>query len=240
MAGYPYIKETQRIEEIEAALPDALKQMADTLRVGGTYEYALREISTAGYGALTKETDAVLRKLEEGENLENSMRALSENVDSVLVKRSVTIIVDSIKAGAGLADVLEEISSDIRELHRIGIERKSRTMMEFMFIVSAGAIVAPAIFGMVSSIIGYLIQTVASGNISSPEAIAFATQTKDFIVLLLQAYIAFEVVASGAMISIMREGKISKSLIYIPGLLFIAFLVYYGAAAATVALISGG
>lgn len=237
--GYPYIKEMKRIDEIEEALPDALKQMADTLKVGGTYEFALREISTSEYGPLAKEMSNALRKLEEGENLENSLRTLAENIDSRLVKRSVAIIVDSIKAGAGLADILEEIADDIRELHRIGVERKARTMMEFLFIVSAGAIVAPAIFGMVSSIIGFLIETVASGGISSVEVIAEAIKVKDFIILLLQVYIFFEVIASSAMISIMREGKIGKSIIYIPALLFMAFIAYYVAAAMTGALVSG-
>ena len=63
MLAYPYLKGRGRIESIEANLPDALKQMADTLKAGSTYEYALREIAYSQYGALTEEMKKVLRKL---------------------------------------------------------------------------------------------------------------------------------------------------------------------------------
>ncbi len=224
MIGYPYIKEMDRIDEIETTLPEALKQMADTLKAGGTYEYALREISTADYGPLTKEIDNVLRKLEEGENFENSLKTLSENIDSRLVQRSVTIIIDSIKAGAGLADALEEIAEDIRELHHIGIERKTRTMMGFLFIFFAGSIVAPAIFGLVSTIISFLIGTVATSGIATTTEITKAIGVKDALLMLMQIYIFIEVIATSAILALMRGGKINKSLIYAPILLFLAYV----------------
>src|SRR3989344_4639415 len=104
MIGYPYIKAEQRIEEIEEILPDALRQMADTLKSGGTYELALKEVATSDYGPLKTEMNEVLRKLEEGENFESAFRTLSYNIDSKLVQRTVTIIVDSISAGAGLSN----------------------------------------------------------------------------------------------------------------------------------------
>jgi len=49
------------------------------------------------------------------------------------------------------------------------------------------------------------------------------------IMLLMQIYLIIEVIASGAMIAITREGKLSKSLIYIPILLLVAFVCYYAA-----------
>lgn len=228
--GYPYIKMEKRISQIEEALPDALKQMADTLKAGGTYEYALREISTAQYGPLTKEMSNVLRKLEEGENLETSLRGFSKNIDSRLIKRSVEIILDSIKAGAGLADILDEIADDIREMHRINVERKTRTLMQFMFMIAAAAFVAPLIMGLVSSIVSFLIDSTTK-NIMIDEALKQnAFNARDTIKMLMQLYIIIEIAASGMMMALMRDGKISKSLIYIPILLLIAFIVYYAAA----------
>tara|TARA_Y100000310_G_C20637292_1_gene791879 strand:+ start:759 stop:1694 length:936 start_codon:yes stop_codon:yes gene_type:complete len=229
MLGYPYIRAQGRISEIEGALPDALKQMADTLKSGGTYEYALREIATSQYGALTKEMDMVLRKLEEGENLENSLRSFSDNIDSRLVKRSVTVIIDSIKAGAGLAEVLDEIADDVRAMHRIDQERKTETSLQVMFMMAAGAVVAPIILGLVSSIISLFIQAASGLGISAVQR-AEALYSRDTIVLLMQMYLFIEVTASGIMIALMRDGKISKSIIYIPVLLLVAYLVYYASA----------
>lgn len=239
LIGYPIMKEGRRIDEIEEVLPDALKQMADTLKAGGTYEYALRELSTASYGPLTKEVDTVLRKLEEGENFENSLHSLSENIDSRLVQRSITIIIDSIKAGAGLADVLDEIADDIRELHHIKVERRSRTIMGFMFLLFAGSIVAPAIFGLVTTIINFLISAVSNSGIATAVQITAAIAVRDQLLLLLQVYVFIEVIASSIMLGIMREGKPSKSLIYAPILLFVAYVSMTAAAILSDMIIKG-
>jgi len=227
MLGKPYLQAIKKINLIEEALPDALRQMSDTLKAGGTYEYALREISTAEHGPLTNEMNEVLRKLEEGENLENSLNWFAERVDSRLVKRSIAVITDSIKAGAGLADVLEEISDDIREMHRIDVERKARTIMQVLFIVAAGAIVTPFILGLVSTIVSFLIEAAASGLAIDPLVKAQAITTSGLITTLMQAYLIIEIVAAGIMIALMREGSANKSIIYIPILLLVAYTIYY-------------
>ncbi len=225
MIGYPYLKATRRISSIEAVLPDAFKQMSDTLKAGGTFEYALRGVSTSQYGELTTEMNSVLRRLEEGENLENSMRAFAKNIKSRIVKRSVNIILDSIAAGASLADILDEIADDVRASHRIMQERKSSTVMQVLFMVGAGGIVAPFILGLVSTVIMFLIKTSGSVILTASE-FAETLGRAEYIVTLLKAYLVIEATASGAMISLIREGNITKSIIYIPVLLFLAYIVY--------------
>ena len=238
MLAYPYLLAARKIDAIEEALPDALKQLADTLKAGGTYEYALREISTSEYGPLSKEMENVLRKMEEGENLEDSLNSFSRSVESKLVKRTIAIINDAIKAGAGLADILDEIADDVRAMHRISKERISGTMLQVIFIVAAGSVVAPIIMGMITTVIGLLIETSAA-IITDKAMIVEAIKTKDFIVMLTQLYLIIEVITSGAMIAMTREGKIGKSLIYIPVLLLVAFICYYAALFASGAIIGG-
>lgn len=226
MLGYPYLLAMRRVNSIETALPDALKQLSDTLKAGGTYEYALREISTSEYGPLSKEMESVLRKMEEGENLEDSLNSFARNVDSTLIKRTIAIINDAIKAGAGLADVMEEIADDVRAMHRIAKERIAGTMLQVIFIVAAGSVVAPIILGLITTVVQMLIET-SAGIETSKAVIVEAVANKFYIVTLLQAYMMIEVFASGVMISLTREGKIGKSLIYIPILLLMAFICYY-------------
>jgi len=60
-----------------------------------------------------------------------------------------------------------------------------------------------------------------------------------FILLLVQAYLLIEVVGSGIMMSIIREGKFNKSIIYIPILLVIAYISYYAATIMVGVMLSG-
>jgi len=221
--GYPYFVGTRRIDAIERDLPDVLKQMADTLRAGGTYEFALREIQESDLGPIKREVEIALRKLEEGENFENSLKSISDNVDSRIVKRAITIIIDSVRSGAGLANILEEIAEDVRSTHRVNRERISRTLLQVLFIVVAGAIVTPMIFGFVNTIVSLLTQfggsQISGSGVQAVEAVLMSTQV----------YILIEVGATSVMVTLMREGNASKSIIYFPILLLIAFLTYYGA-----------
>ena len=57
--------------------------------------------------------------------------------------------------------------------------------------------------------------------------------------LLMQAYIAVEIIAVGFMLSLMRDGKMSKSIIYIPILLLLAFVCYFAAKFLSVGLFGG-
>ncbi|HZX19478.1 MAG TPA: type II secretion system F family protein [archaeon] len=237
LIGYPYLKAQQKIDQIEEALPDALRQMADTLRAGGTYEYALREIATSEYGPLRKEMNEVLRKLEEGENFENALKTLSYNIDSRLVQRTVTIIIDSVNAGAGLANVLEQISEDVRAAHRIGKERKARTVMQVIFMFAAGGAVAPMIFGFVSTVSDVLIR--AASSVASTEEQTIAVNALGTINLSIQGYILIESIATALMISLMRDGKMGKSIIYFPILLLIAYTCYIAAILASAAIVGG-
>jgi len=225
LLGYPYLRKESIINSIEKNFSDALKQMADTLKAGDTYESALREVANSDYGRLSEEIDLALRRLEEGENLETALGVFADRVDSRLIRRTVIIILDSIKSGASLSDILEEIAEDVRDMYRIKEERKSTTTMQFMFMVASGGIIAPLIFGEVNSVMT-VFSLVTTQALSEAQMVA-ATQTTTFMFMLVEAYLIIEIIGTGLMMSIIREGKVNKSIIYIPVLLLLAFIVYY-------------
>ncbi len=230
MLGIPYLNAMNRVNRIEKAFPDALKQISDTLRSGSTYESALREVATPDFGPLGEEMQEALRKLEEGENFSKALNTLADNVDSKLVRRVVAVIIDAVAAGAGLAEVLEEIAEDARETYRVKTERKTKTILQTLFIIMSGAGVSPFIFGMVVEIVNFLMITAMNAGISTAQSVANAAQhANDTIFFLVQFYLFVEVLASSVVIAIMREGKLTKSLIYFPALLLIGFLIFHGA-----------
>jgi archaellum biogenesis protein FlaJ (TadC family) len=90
----------------------------------------------------------------------------------------------------------------------------------------AGGAVAPAIFGFVSTVIRFLIN---SARASSPALQQNAVRAIGMIDLGVQIYIFVVIFAASLMIAIMRDGKMSKSILYFPILLFIAYTCYLAA-----------
>ena len=127
MIGYPYLKKETLVESVEKNFSDALKQMADTLRAGDTYENALREVVEADYGRLSEEMQLALRRMEDGENLDTALMGFANRIDSERIKRTVKIILDSIKTGSSLSDILNEIADDLRDYERLKEDRKAST-----------------------------------------------------------------------------------------------------------------
>ncbi len=225
MLGYPLMKKERIIDNIEYNFGDALKQMADILKAGDTYERALREIVESDYGRLSEEMEIALRRLEEGANIETALKGFSERIDSRLVKRTIIIILDSIRTGSGLANVLEDFAEDVKESYRLKESRRANTTMQFMFMIAAGGFIAPLIFGQITSILN-LFSKITTETLFQ-EGIPGTENITIFIVLLIQAYLIIEVIASGIIMSIVRDGRFGKSIIYIPILLVIAYIIYH-------------
>jgi len=235
--GYPYMKKESIIDNIEKNFSDALKQMADTLKAGDTYESALREVVESEYGRLSEEMELALRRLEDGENLESALNGFAQRIDSRLIKRTITIVLDSIKTGASLADVLDDIAEDVRDFQRLKEDRKSNTTMQFMFMVAAGGFIAPLIFGEINAVVNNFSKI--SAQALTHDQLAASAQTSNFIILLIQLYLIIEVVGSGTMMALIREGKINKSIIYIPILLLVAFIMYYASSIMVKSMLAG-
>jgi len=235
--GYPYMKKETIIDGIEKNFSDALKQMADTLKAGDTYESALREVVDSDYGRLSEEMQLALRRLEDGENLDTALTGFAKRIDSRLIRRTITIILDSIKTGASLAEILDEIAEDVRDLQRLKEDRKSNTTMQFMFMIASGGFIAPLIFGEINAVVAAFSNM--GGQVTTAAQMAAAQETNNFIIMLIQMYIIIEVIGSGAMMSLIREGKLNKSIIYIPILLLLAFIMYYTSSIVVKGMISG-
>ena len=228
MLGIPYYISLGKIAALEEDLPDALRQMSTTFRAGGTYEYALKEVAIAEYKELSPEMTIVLKEVQGGANLTQALQNFADRTDSRLVKRSIAILIDATKSGAPLADVFNELSEDIQSLHYIAKQRQAKTLMQMLFIGMAGGLVAPLIFGMVTQIIAFLIlvgvRTLPPDQ-AGVELTALAASAH--LTFLMKFYIFAETLASAAMMSSMRTGKFTNTIIYFPVMLFIAFTAFY-------------
>jgi archaeal flagellar protein FlaJ len=237
--GMPMYLYYKKIRDIEKYWPDALKLIADTMKSGSSLDFSLREVAVSDFGPLSVEINNAIRRLEMGDTMYVALGYLSLKIDSKIVRRTITLIQEALRTGAQLADVLEEIANDTKQLFRVKKERQTRTMLQTIFIVAASAIVAPFIFGMAKVIAGFLTDIATNAGIGTVESTMIAVDTQKTIFLLLDIYIVIEIFAASAMISMMREGDLSFIVLFFPVLVTIGYIVYFIAQFALNSMLAG-
>jgi len=227
----PYNDGLRRIQEIEENLPDALKQISTTLKAGGTFEMAVREVVSADYGYLSKEFRRVLNDLESGNTIDVALQRMADRVPSDLLKRVVTIIVDAFHAGGGMAAVLEDVADDARETWKLMEERKTKTTMQAMFLVMASVVLAPFIVGAAFGIMDFFVamgKQFAAGGVTSAQQYAQILSSVSSLKLFLTFYVLFQASLAALMLAAIREGKLSPGISKVALFALGAYLVMMG------------
>ncbi len=210
--GLPIIMKERRDIKIEEAVPDVFEELATSLRAGATIEQALLDLTKIQKGPLIDELKIALNDMEGGFSFEESLENLISRVDVPLLKRVFKIVVDGRRAGGELAEILEAVAGDAREMARLQRERVSKTLMYVIFIFAAGAIVAPIIFGFVSQIGSVIVNITKGGHgtAASPLDLSLGGIT----INLLWIYTMIECFISGIMLAFVRGARIWKGIIF--------------------------
>lgn len=209
-----------RVKTVEESLPNALKHISVILRAGGTIESAVEEVSKSNYGPLSDDLARALVQLQRGRSFEEVLERTARNSGSRLFLRSARIIIDAKRSGAGLADAMNAIADDAREINRLRRERISRTTMHVIFIYSSSLAIAPAIFGfslMVVSFIGTGIMCAMPG--SPPLQL-------DFLNNILLVFLALEALVATLAVGVIQEGRVMRNIVKAPVMILIALAVF--------------
>ncbi len=241
----PFIFMELRIEDIEKELPDVLFTLATTVRAGGSLEMALKDAYDVSKGPIKEELRKTIKEMREGMTFEEAFHSFGERCRSKVVKRTCSIIVTAKKSGGGLVDALMSISDDLRDFMRVKRERISKTTMQALFFVAAGIIIAPAIFGLVCSIAEYMGEKTSSFIKPREDPLVdfvgtmykiFGMKPPNNLVFILnplfKIYLFLLSILCAIGVAILREGKISGSIKFIPIFLLVSYVIfnviYYG------------
>lgn len=206
--GFPIILKERRDTQMEESIPDVFEELATSLRAGATIEQALIDLTKIQKGPLLDELKIALNDMEGGFSFEESLENLMNRIDVIMIRRIFAIVIDGRKAGGELADILDAVASDARQMARLQRERRSKTVLYVIFIFMAGAMVAPMIFGFVTQIAGLVANVGSDIAVENPLFIP-GTQLNVFWVYLLM-----ECIISGIMLAIVRGIKIWKGVVF--------------------------
>lgn len=120
------VLEAKRRAAINAALPDALAQIAGAMRAGSTFLTAIENMVEETEGPISQEFSLMLREQRMGLTLSNALDNLAERVQSEEMDLMITAAQISRELGGNLSDIFERLSQTLRR--KMQIEGKIKAL----------------------------------------------------------------------------------------------------------------
>lgn len=115
----------RRVRKIDERFPDFVRDLAESRRAGMTFTKAIMYSSRGNYGLLTPEIKKIANQISWGSSVENALRAFAKRVNTRLITRTISLIIEASRSGGNVADVLDAASKDARELKLMDGERRA-------------------------------------------------------------------------------------------------------------------
>ncbi|MCF7860621.1 type II secretion system F family protein [Candidatus Woesearchaeota archaeon] len=221
-----------RTKEMETVLPDFLRYVCENLKGGLSFEKALWEAIKPRFGVLAVETRLVAKRVMTGEDIDQALQEFVEKYDSPMLKRSFDLIIEAIRGGAGIADIIERVQHNIRATQDIKKEISVTNTQYVMFISIIICLIAPVMFSLGYTLLNVLksISDIIGPSLSSGVAAAslFANLNiqPDSIINISRMSLVIIAVFSSMIISIIRNGNVKQGIFYIPFYLTVSLLAY--------------
>ena len=171
------LKIFKRKVDIEDVLPDYLQLTASNIKAGMTIDRALWYAVRPRFGVLAKEIETVAKETMRGEDLKTALRKFSDKYDSVLLKRSISLLIEGIEAGGEIGDLLNKIAINVQENKLMRKEMSANVTTYIIFITFSTVVAAPVLFALA----GILIKVISSLG-STLGDVGFAAATSGFAI----------------------------------------------------------
>jgi len=221
---------------VEEILPDALQIISANLRSGLTADKAILTSARPEFGPLEKELRVVAKETLSGRPLEESLKGIARKINSKILEKTVSLLIEGLAKGGSLTQLLDSISEDIRQIKILRREIKSYVMMYGIFIFFAIVIGAPLLY----SVSTFLVETMTRFGGSIELQQLFESQstlpifkfkgtdiTPDFLIMYSVLSIAVTAVFGSLLIGLIQEGSEKAGMKFIPLILPLSLLVFF-------------
>jgi len=221
---------------VEEVLPDALQLMSSNIRAGLTTDKALLMAARPEFGPLADEIRRIGRELMAGKSFAYSLLKTTRRIKSDVLTKTIDLMVNSIKSGGKLADLLDQISADVRDQQIIKKEIQASVLMYVLFIFIAIAFGAPLLFAMSSFLVKMLVQNMAVIAAEMPEtlevgempiSIASVQITPEFIQMFAIISLSVSSFFGSIIIGLILKGNERAGLKFLPVLLLVSIGLFF-------------
>jgi flagellar protein FlaJ len=112
---------------IDERLPDLFRSVVQAEETGMTLPQALEEASKRDYGPLTAELRKMTAQISWGMSFEEALLALGRRVNTVLVQRTVPMVIEASRSGGHVEKVFDPLGKFIQTTLLLDKERRTQT-----------------------------------------------------------------------------------------------------------------
>ncbi|MGC8648733.1 MAG: type II secretion system F family protein [Candidatus Micrarchaeia archaeon] len=227
----------QRKTKLEVMLPDFFQIVAANLKGGMPLDRAMLHAARAEFSFLSDDIKEMSRRVFSGETLENSLKEFSYRYRSQQLQHSIKMITEAIKYGGAMADLILQLSKDMRDQQVTQKSVAGQMTMYSIFIAFAGLVIAPVLYALTTQMIS-ITTSVWSGILASnPNGLptmgmSFLTPTPPQITVSeykIFAYIAILITTGFAslIMSSISTGSALKGLRIMPIFIIVGLVLYF-------------
>lgn len=231
------LKIFKRKVDIEDVLSDYLQLTASNIKAGMTIDRALWYAVRPRFGVLANEIETVAKETMRGEDLKAALQKFSAKYDSILLKRSISILIEGIEAGGEIGNLLNKIAINIEENKIMRQEMAANVTTYIIFISFATIAAAPVLFALSGVLIkvitnlGSSLSGMGSASSAAGFGITFANTGIDYKDFRIFAIVCLLITSffSAMIISTIKSGNAKLGLKNIPIFMAITVVLFIAA-----------
>ncbi len=145
---YLSYKITLRTRQAENILEDYLRYVVENLKGGLSFEKALWSSIKPDFGVLAEEIHLVTKKVMTGTDLDVALKEFTEKYDSPLLKRSFDIIIESLRGGGSISDIIEDLTNELSNMKELKQELVTTNLSYSIFVNAVVLVITPFLFSL--------------------------------------------------------------------------------------------
>ena len=142
---YPKLIANKRIKKLEVNLLPALQSMLIQLNSGVPLFDILVGISKGDYGEISKEFSTVVKEINTGKPQVDALEDIAVENPSLFFRRAIWQIVNGMKAGSDMSNVIKEIINSLSEEQVLQIQRYGGQLNPLAMFYMLVAVIMPTL-----------------------------------------------------------------------------------------------
>ena len=211
-----------RTRLMEEQLPDFLEVVSANLKGGMTFERALWGAINPRFKVLSNEMARTSKKVMTGYDLSKALIELGGNYDSLMLKRTMDLIISEVESGGNVAELIDRLVDNLKETKELKDEMAASAIAYMIFISIIVVVISPLLFALSFHLLKILVGFVnkLSATTQNVRALPFvfskiSVNVEDFRKFSMIALFVISLFSS-LIVAIVEKGQIKAGIKYIP------------------------